>query len=135
MASKEALVDQVLARAPGGSFSEADMTLLAQLFPASVVAIALEAAFSKGVLCISTSSGRSALEFCFSGTRCMVALSPRLYCSCDRFCEALSEGREVLCKHILAAKIAVAAKLTVAEKSSSAEFADRCLQPFRFAQP
>ena len=43
--------------------------LLAQLFPPAVVSIALEAAFSKGVICITAACGRTALEFCFGGTR------------------------------------------------------------------
>ncbi len=129
---KEELLDQVLARSPGGAFSEADMQLLAQLFPPAIVSIALEAAFSKGVVCVTASCGRTALEFCFGGTRHLLYLSPRLFCTCDTFCEGLAQGWDVLCKHLLAAKIAVSARLVQVEKVGNADFADRCLQSVKF---
>ena len=127
----EALVDQTLSR--GFPLSEDSMQALVQLFPPSVVAIALESGLSKGVVCItSTPSGRVAHEFSFCGTRTTLVLLPkRLYCSCESFVEMLVNSTSVtesfMCKHLLAAKIAIAANAVVHEKVKDADFSNRIL--------
>jgi predicted nucleic acid-binding Zn finger protein len=129
MNAQERLLDEVLAK--GFPLSEQSMELLTQLFSPQVVAIGLEAGLSKGVICVTaTPSGRTAHEFSYCGTRTSLSLlSPgRLFCSCDVFAERLCVGESVICKHLLAAKIAVAGKALVVESVKDAEFSNRVLQ-------
>ena len=132
---KERLVEAVMARATGGTFSDTDMAALAQLFPPAVLSIALEAALSRGVVrVVAAPSGRTGYEFCFGGTRHFLLLCPEmLFCPCDAVAGEIEAGGEpLICKHLLAAKIAVATKSLVEETVSDAEFAERCLQSAKF---
>ena len=130
--SKETLVDDILSRVkPGGSFSDADLCGLYALFDQHTVLLTLEAALSKkSCVQITAKSGRKCFEYSFAGTTQLCFVSPVSYCTCDEFTETLLNAKEktgIICKHVLAIKLALAARTLAVEKVSDVEFAARCM--------
>lgn len=133
--NEEALLEQVLAKMPAnGVLGDEELLRLAALLGENTAYLTLEAALSQQhILCITArSSGRRCYEYSFAGARYLCFLSP-LFCTCQDTLDALLQARPepLLCKHLVAVKLALAANSTCLEAVSDADFAARVLECVR----